>query len=70
MEKAKCNGLVACLLSIDIQGAFDTVPFDALRDALIEHGAEPEVWRWADYLSRNRVMKVTYKGCILELSSS
>ena len=66
LEKAKCNGLMACLLSIDIQGAFDTVPFDSIRDALIDHGAEEHIWRWADFLSRNRVMITTYSGSILK----
>ena len=66
IEKAKYNGLIACLLSIDIQGAFDTVPFDSIRDALVEHGAEEHIWRWADYLSRNRVMITTYSGCVIK----
>ena len=56
LEKAKYNGMIACLLSIDIQGAFDSVPFDSIRDALIAHGTEDLIWKWSDYLSRNRVM--------------
>ena len=47
------------LLSIDIQGTFDTIPFDAIRDALVEHGAEPEITNWLDYLSRNQDMCTT-----------
>ena len=62
LEKAKCNGMVACLLSIDIQGAFDMVPFDSIRDSLIEHGTETQIWKWADYLSRNRVMVSSLAG--------
>ena len=65
LEKAKANGLNAMLLSIDIQGAFDSVPFDCVRDALIEHGAELHIWKWLDYLARNRVVYTKYGGSVL-----
>ena len=38
LEKAKANGLNAMLLSIDIQGAFDTVPFDSFFFCLRWYG--------------------------------
>ena len=44
------------VLSIDIQGAFDTVPFDVIRSSLLENGAERDIVNWIDYLSRNRVI--------------
>ena len=56
LEKAKCNGQFAIVLSIDIQGAFDTVPFDVIRDSLTQHGVEREIVNWIDFLSRNRVI--------------
>ena len=51
LEKAKYSGQMAMVLSIDIQGAFDTVPFDVIRDSLRAHGVEEELIRWLDYLS-------------------
>ena len=54
LEKAKCNGLKAMILSIDIEGAFDSVPFDVIKNSLLEHGAEPILVNWIDFLSRNR----------------
>ena len=54
LEKAKCNGLKAMVISIDIEGAFDSVPFEVIRDSLREHGAEDSLITWIDYLSRNR----------------
>ena len=38
LEKAKLNGQKAMLLSLDIQGAFDTVPFDVIKRSLADHG--------------------------------
>ena len=61
LEKAKYNNMKAIVLSIDIEGAFDSVPFDVIRDSLIEHGVNPKVVAWIDYLSRNRVI-VTKMG--------
>ena len=58
LEKAKMNGMYAMVLSVDVQGAFDTVSFDAMRDALIEHDTEPELTRWLDYLARNRSVEI------------
>ena len=59
LEKAKLRGQKAMLLSIDIQGAFDSVPFDEIKSALIEHGADSHTTAWLDYLSRNRVITTT-----------
>ena len=59
LEKAKYKGLKAMVLSIDIQGAFDSVPFDEIKSALQVHGAESHVTEWLDFLSRNRVMYTT-----------
>ena len=55
IEKVKAQKQKAMIISIDIMGAFDTVPFEVIVDALNEHGAEPELVRWIDYLSKNRV---------------
>ena len=54
LEKAKCNNLKAIVISIDIEGAFDSVPFDVIKEALETHGVEPAIINWIDYLSRNR----------------
>ena len=56
LEKAKLNGLKAMILSIDVMGAFDTIPFDVIKQSLIDHGVEQEIVCWLDYLSRNRVV--------------
>ena len=56
IEKAKCHNMKAVVLSIDIEGAFDSVPFDIIKQSLIEHGAEQEIVDWLDFLSRNRVI--------------
>ena len=65
MEKAKSNNQMAIVLSIDIQGAFDSVPFDVIRDSLEMHGVEPEIVRWLDYLSRNRVITTKEGNAVL-----
>ena len=54
LEKAKHLGMKAIVLSIDIEGAFDTVPFDVIKQSLIERGVEPQLISWIDFLSRNR----------------
>ena len=59
LEKAKLNGRKAIVLSIDIQGAFDSVPFDVIRDSLIERGVDHKIVAWLDYLSRNRVIRTS-----------
>ena len=56
LEKAKCNNQRAIVLSIDIEGAFDSVPFDVIKSALIQHGVKQEIVEWLDFLSRNRVI--------------
>ena len=33
--------------------------FDVMRDSLIEHGTEPEITRWLDYLARNRTVEIS-----------
>ena len=59
LEKAKCNNQMAMVLSIDIEGAFDSVPFEVITDALRQHGVEEPLVLWIDYLSRNRVITTT-----------
>ena len=56
LEKAKLNGMKAIVLSIDIMGAFDSIPFDTIKQSLIDQGTEYELVCWLDYLSRNRVV--------------
>ena len=58
-EKAQCNDQYAVILSIDIQGAFDNVPFDVIKDSLIEADTSSEIIAWIDYLSRNRRVFIT-----------
>ena len=62
IEKAKHNKQHAMLLSVDIQGAFDNIPFSVIKEALITHGAHPPYSRMAglpiqkqeDYYYRQR----------------
>ena len=54
LEKAKHNGQKALLLSIDIQGAFDTIPFQVMKDALLKHGTDKTLVNWLDYMAKNR----------------
>ena len=59
LEKAKYLGQKALVLSVDIQGAFDTVPFNVMKDSLIEHKAEQKLVVWLDYLARNRSVYIS-----------
>ena len=54
LEKAKYCKLKALVVSVDIQGAFDNIPFHVITEALHTHGADPLVVKWIDYLSKNR----------------
>ena len=65
LEKAKYNGLKALVISIDIEGAFDNVPFDVISDSLREHGADELIVKWIDYLSRNRNVSATQGGALI-----
>ena len=66
LEKAKFNGQKALVMSIDIEGAFDTIPFDVIKDSLVEHGAEHSLVCWLDYLSRNRVIQSKLNGALIK----
>ena len=54
LEKAKYNNQKALVLSIDIQGAFDTIPFSVMKESLLKHEAEGHLVEWLDFLARNR----------------
>ena len=43
------------VVSIDIEGAFDNIPFEVITESLRLHGAEEHVIKWIDYLSKNRM---------------
>ena len=59
MEKAKQLNLNAVIISLDIEGAFDRVPFDTIKEALIGSDTSSEIIAWIDYLSRNRKVTIT-----------
>ena len=56
LEKAKYSKLKAMIVSIDIQGAFDNIPFHVITEALLQHGVDPVLVKWVDYMSRNRIV--------------
>ena len=62
IEKAKYNNMKAIIVSIDIEGAFDNIPFEMIRESLLHHGADPLVVNWIDYLSKNRSVFSTLGG--------
>ena len=62
LEKAKLNKQKVILLSIDIEGAFDCIPYDTIKQSLIDRGVEPQLIAWLDYLSRNRVIGCEMMG--------
>ena len=59
LEKAKCNKMKAMVVSIDIEGAFDNVPFKVIEESLREHGASEHIIAWIDFLSKNRNVRAS-----------
>ena len=59
IEKAKYLNQNAVIISLDIEGAFDNVPFHIIKDALIEFDASSEIIAWINYLSQNRKVTIT-----------
>ena len=62
IEKAKYNNMKAIILSIDIEGAFDNLPFEMIKESLLAHGADNLIAEWIDYLSKNRHVFSTLGG--------
>jgi len=62
LEKSYYNGKIGIAAFLDIEGAFDRVPFKIIRKAMKRHNINPFVLEWYDFLVRYRTVRANIKG--------
>ena len=62
LEYAQLNGKIGAAVMLDIEGAFDRVPFRTIRKSMKKAKLPPEVVEWFDHLVRNRLVTTELYG--------
>lgn len=65
LEKAFYNGKIGLAAFLDIEGAFDRVPFVAIRAAMRRFNLNGYILEWYDSLVRNRKVITEIKGALI-----
>lgn len=66
LEKAFYNGKIGLAAFLDIEGAFDRVPFTSIRKAMRDFNINGYIIEWYDSLVRNRIVRSEIKGvCVM-----
>ncbi len=56
LEKNYLNKGISGAVMLDIEGAFDRIPFKQIRKAMIKFDLPPDIVEWYDHLVRNRII--------------
>lgn len=62
LEKSICAKEIALATFLDIEGAFDRVPFDTIVKALVAKGTNPTIVRWIENLLSSRYVHASALG--------
>ena len=70
VENALKNGNHALGIFLDIEGAFDNLPFDTIEDALNKTEASGQIANWIIYMIRNRPITLEMAGIVISRTIS